>query len=326
MIESYFQTLSALKIFLKKGGVVRLPLKLLLPDQIPTRSLLDHGPRAIFLTGIHRSGTSWVGHVIAQAEGTNYWREPFNPSCGICKRQQYLYLTRDSEDTYYKHFTDSLFKGRYVGRNPDRVKRPQWFKSNSSEYRSFIKDPTGAFVLDWLNYHYNIDSLILLRHPAAFVSSVCRLAWDFDFNRFLRQEQLMKDWLLPYRDLFVEHNYGGMTVQKASVLWGAVYTVLWGLICRDSYYWKRYEDICNNPMEEFNDIFTKLKLPWSSKIGKAIYSSINGKLTFSQERDSWERSTTEMAKIWKARLSSNEIEIIRNTVATFGLKMYDNDW
>jgi hypothetical protein len=318
--------LSTVKMFLAKGGLLRVPLKLLMPDPVPGRHLGKDGPRAIFLTGIHRSGTSWVGHVIAQADGISYWREPFNPSCGICKGQQYLYLTRETNDSYYKQFADSLFRGRFAGTSPDRVNPEQWYKSNASCFRTFIKDPTGAFLLDWLNYHYNVDVAILLRHPAAFVSSIRGLGWDFDFNVFLNQQQLMSDWLYPYTDLLEKHNYCGMSIEKASVLWGAVYTVLWGLICRDSYYWKRYEDICNNPIEEFKDIFVNLKIPWTSKIEHIITSTTEGNLTFSKVVDTYERDTEKMASIWKVRFSCKEIQAIRKIVDRFGLQIYSADW
>ena len=321
-----FQKLSDAKMFLAKGGLLRKPLKLLMPDQVPIRCVEQCGSKAIFLTGIHRSGTSWVGHIIAQAEGINYWREPFNPSCNICTRQQYLYLTRENSDPGLKYFTDSLFRGRFVGSGPDRVKRTQWYKFDPSNYRTFIKDPTGAFLLDWLNFHYNIDILILLRHPAGFVSSVTDLKWDFDFNRFLNQKQLMNEALSPYRDLLEEHNYPGMTIEKASILWGVVYTVLWRLICRDSYYWKRYEDLCINPVEEFKDIFKNLRIPWTSTIENAIASSTHGSITFSKVVDSYERDTKKMASIWKVRFSSKEIQAIRTLVDRFGLEMYSNDW
>jgi hypothetical protein len=77
---SSWQKLSIWKRFVKKGGFVRLPYKLLFPDQVSTRDVGNQGPKGIFLTGIHRSGTSWVSQVISQAEGIKYWREPFNPS------------------------------------------------------------------------------------------------------------------------------------------------------------------------------------------------------------------------------------------------------
>src|SRR5919108_4908223 len=144
--------LTSMRRYIAKRAFIRKPFKLLFPDQIPFRHLGDSVPKGIFLTGIYRSGTSWISHIISQAEGISYWREPFNPSCGICKRQQYLYLTEKSDDQYYKMFTNKFFKGQFVGTIPDHVKTSQWYKILNS--RTFIKDPTGAFLLDWMSYHY----------------------------------------------------------------------------------------------------------------------------------------------------------------------------
>jgi Sulfotransferase family len=321
-----FQRSLFVKEFIKKGGLIRKPYKIFFPDQIPFCHSEKDVLKGIFLTGIHRSGTSWVGHIISKAEGINYWREPFNPSCRICKRQQYQYLTRESQDEYYKYFTDKLFKGQFVGSIPDYIKRENWYRNKSLNYRIFIKDPTGAFLLDWLNYHYKLDTLILFRHPAAFVSSIIKLNWDFDFRLFLNQKDLMKDWLSQFDEIIKKYDYQGITAEKAAVLWGVVYTVLYGLIKKDNYHIKLYEDICKNPIQEFRNIFSILNLEWHKNIEEEILSSMHGEVTFSKKINHHIRDTKNMQEVWKSRLTKKEIYNIRDIVNIFELKMYDSHW
>src|SRR4051794_31102993 len=40
----------------------------------------------------------------------------------------------------------------------------------------------------------------MVRHPAAFASSIKLKRWHFDFNHFLRQEELMNGLLAPFAD------------------------------------------------------------------------------------------------------------------------------
>ena len=205
------------KLFLKKMGPLRLPYKLLCPDPIPRKGCGSINQKPIFLTGIYRSGTSWLSRIISMAGNITYLREPFNPSVMPCMPQQYFYLSKDMDNMFYRKYTEKLFKGRFVASVFDYTIKENWFK-NPGNQRYFIKDPTAAFIVEWLAENYEIDTLIVIRHPAGFVSSILKLGWDFDLNWFLHQDRLMNNWLDPYRNLIEAHNYNGIDAAKGAVI------------------------------------------------------------------------------------------------------------
>lgn len=312
--------------FLKKLGPVRGLSKRLFPDIVPAKEahgIKSTAHKGIFVTGIHRSGTSWIGKIHSQANNVMYWREPFNPSTVKIMRRPYYYLSSSMEDLFYKKFTNELFTGKFAGALFDYTSPQQWV--SRTHQRHLIKDPTAAFLIEWLTNNYNLDVVIVVRHPAGFVSSILNLKWDFDFNLILNQKQLMSDFLNPFKKTIEKHNYKGMDAAKGAVLWGIVYFVLEKMIKKYDFYWIKYEDICADPQAEFKQLFKAVNLNWENKIERMIQKSASSKVTFSDNITSkLKRDTTKMGTIWRDRLSVREIEIIDKLVKQFKTNLYEH--
>jgi len=50
--------------------------------------------------------------------------------------------------------------------------------------RPLIKDPIAIFSTEWLCKKFNMKVLVMIRHPAAFCSSLKIKNWAFNFNHF----------------------------------------------------------------------------------------------------------------------------------------------
>lgn len=309
--------------FINKMGPIRLPLKILRPDAIPFKGVAENN-KGIFLTGTPRSGTSWISKIISLSDDILYWREPYNPANVSLMKQQFYYLKNDMEDISYKKFTDLLFKGMFTGFSFDYTDKKQMKKLNR-RHRHLIKDPTAPFILDWITSKYDLDVVIVVRHPAGFVSSIIKLGWNVDFNIFLRQERLLADLIGPYKQLLVKYNYRKMDVAKGAVFWCIINFVLWEYIKKYQYVWIRYEDICNDPIKEFKRLFNKINLTWNEQVEKTLQSSISSNITFSDNiTHKLERNTKKMANIWIERLTSEKLQIIQDIVSIFDLPFYES--
>lgn len=63
--------------------------------------------KPILVTGSHRSGSTWVGNIMATSPSVNYIHEPFNGICrpGICNIKfpyTFMYITNDNQFMFYK--------------------------------------------------------------------------------------------------------------------------------------------------------------------------------------------------------------------------------
>lgn len=286
------------------------------PNIIPRKGANNAANKGVFLTGIARSGTSWVSSIISQADNLLYCREPYNPATCRIMPQQYKYLAADMHDDFYRYYTNRIFSGLFVSSKSDYSRRHSWFKLATNKQRVFIKDPTAALLTDWLAENYDVDIVILVRHPAGVVSSYLKLGWGFPMKILLQQDSLMQDYLSPYRGLLEKHDYPGMDAAKGAVLYGAIYTVLLRLAQKRRVIIVRYEDLCRDPVGQFKKLFAGLNLRWNKRVETFMYWSIKGKTVFSSKI---RRNTNLMATIWEKRLSNEQVRTIERIMEIYRL-------
>jgi len=66
--------------------------------------------------------------------------------------------------------------------------------------RPLIKDPIALFSAGWLYKRYNVQPIVMIRHPAAFCGSLKVANWPHPFSHFLEQPLLMETHLYPFKE------------------------------------------------------------------------------------------------------------------------------
>ena len=69
--------------------------------------------RPILVTGAHRSGSTWVGRMIATSPRVTYLHEPFNlkHDMGLCRTQfdcWFTYVCERNESAYQRDLRDTI--------------------------------------------------------------------------------------------------------------------------------------------------------------------------------------------------------------------------
>ena len=166
---------------------------------------------SIYLTGIHRSGTSWIGKMLSfGGEFILKDEEIFNLAHNNCVTQDspinrwFLQINEDKEHKYLDYIerilTDrySLHKALSHSRDIFLVGKAVFFKNRSlmrrlfgSKHPRIIIEPIGLLSTDWFYNKFNPSVIVTIRHPASFVSSLKRLNWKFDFCNLIDQKHLM---------------------------------------------------------------------------------------------------------------------------------------
>lgn len=298
--------------------------------------------RPVLITGSPRSGTTWVGRTIAQAARTRYVHEPFNISagscaCGVKVDQWFYYITKESGEAFTRHFHHLLKSGFDLWnilnlisdlKQKKRLQRIARYIKSCRKDRLIIKDPLAIFSAEWLDATFDMDVVILIRHPAAVVSSYKKLNWSHDFSHFVMQDALMKEHLFPFKD---EINYlvdrKADDIDRISTLWKIInYVAIKLSIKHENWICVRYEDIVQNPVVRFESIFKRLDLAFSQKVETFIEGSsfasdaIEDKNPYSIIRDS-----KQVAQSWKGNLSLSEIERIKKNVEGVSGTLYSED-
>jgi hypothetical protein len=195
--------------------------------------------------------------------------------------------------------------------------------------RPLLKDPIAAMSAEWLARQFNMDVVVMLRHPGAFVHSMKRLGWRFDYQHFLEQPALVADWLHPFEAEL--RRQPDDLIEESAVLWKCTYHVLNGYIQRNpGWIVKRHEDVSLDPVEQFRDLYARLGLAFThsiqARIEKATAAS-NPEHAPQNVTHHLQRDSRALVHTWKQTLDEGEIQRIRElTEPVAGLFYQDEDW
>src|SRR5262249_51820810 len=134
------------------------------------------------------------------------------------------------------------------------------------------KDPIALFSAHWLSTKFGTDTIVTIRHPAAFAASLKRKHWSHPFSHFLNQPLLMKEHLHPFEKEiknFAENDRD--IVDQASLLWKLIhYMVLKFRATNPEWIYVRHEDLSRNPVDGFKSLFERIGLEFSERESEAI--------------------------------------------------------
>jgi hypothetical protein len=239
--------------------------------------------------------------------------------------QWYTYICEDNDRELLPAFQETL-----------QFKYHPWLELKSLRSRGksgslypLLKDPFAVFSLNWFAEKLDCRVVIVVRHPAAVVSSLKRLGWDFNFDDLLQQPFLMRDWLEPYRDDMLAKPVD--VIAQASLLWRMVYQVV--AMLRDDhseYILIRHEDISRDPNEEFNQLYHDLNLDYDQAASRAVMESSsesNPPELAVEDVHSTRLDSQANLENWKQRLNEAEITRVRNLTSDVAPLYYsDDEW
>ena len=300
----------------------------------------------ILVTGAHRSGTTWVGRMLASNQQTAYISEPLNVlhRRGVYAanvEHWYTYITEENEEKYLPAFRQ-LFNFRYhlyselgsLQSQKDILRMGRDFSifmnGKLRSQRILLKDPFAIFSAPWFAQKLNCRVVITVRHPAGFASSLKRLNWHFDFRDLLNQPMLMRDHLEADR-ADMESIQADDVVGQSALLWRIIYrSIHTARSLFPDFKIVRHEDLSLDPVTGYKSLYESLGLPFDEKVREAILNSsssenpteLSRKKIYSVKLDS--RANMDN---WKKRLTSEEISRIRKMTENVSHLFYsDEEW
>jgi hypothetical protein len=168
----------------------------------------------------------------------------------------------------------------------------------------------------------------MLRHPAAFCSSLKIKNWEFDFSNFLNQPLLMEKYLHPFVDEireYTEHKKG--VIEQGILLWNCIHHTI-EIYKKEFPDWLfiRHEDLSADPINQFRSIYQKFGLEFTQKAKRTILESSGAHNPVEQQaRSEFARNSVENINNWKTRLSQEEIALIRDKTSGIAGLFYIND-
>jgi len=300
----------------------------------------------ILVTGTHRSGTTWVGKMLAADPMTAYISEPLNvlhrPGVFHAKvKHWYQYVCEDNESEYLTAFQELLEFDYHLWDEIRSLRSRRDFLRMGRDFlifynglmrgqRALLKDPFAIFSTPWFAKRLNCKVVITVRHPAAFASSLKRLKWPFDFQDLLDQPLLMRDHLGPYREQMQSIGPEDV-IGQAALLWKLIYRSVHKACERNpGFIIVRHEDLSLDPVPGYRALYTSLGLEFTPRVEKTILNSSSSENPGELSRKrvhGFKLDSRANLDNWKKRLTTEEIERVRTMTEDVSTLYYSNaEW
>lgn len=220
--------------------------------------------QTVFVSGVGRSGTTWVANIINYANNYRLMFEPFHPQkVDVVSHFRYRqYLRPCNQEKAFIEPAKAILSGK--------VKNPWVDKLNRKliARKRLIKDIRTNHLLKWIKTNFpEIPIILLLRHPCAVAYSKLALNWDIPLDEYLAQEQLMEDFLAPFR---AEIQNAQDAFERHIFLWCVENYVPLRQFRSGEIYLAFYENVCTKPEQEIDNLFRFLGKPYDQRVFDAV--------------------------------------------------------
>lgn len=303
--------------------------------------------KPVLVTGLGRSGTTWVGSTLCLSGELHYVHEAAGAHTAPRKWPMKLplgrspYFCHDNEDQVLDKFADVVqlkyplaSRLREVRSLTDAMLAVQQFRAAKRARQRgippLLKDPGLFFSAPWIEERFGAQVIMMVRHPASVISSIKRLGWKPDFHNWLDQPLVLRDHLGVYEHRLRERVQSERDpIDDGILLWNMYNDTLRKF--RAKYPWWiliRQEDIAADPVTQFQELYKKIGLEWNEKVKNRVEEMTGSgnpsedplKKVWTTIRDSKATTTT-----WRSRLTVSEVKRIKAGTAEVSGAFYKED-
>jgi len=278
--------------------------------------------RPVLILSLPRSGSSWVGEILGTARNAAYLREPLN--------QTYVQNEGRGRPSVFEIAADAAPPPSYLracakvtAGIPDFQEdiapyRSQW-NLRSRPRRTLILKEVNPLAIDFLLKTFRPYVVYLVRHPVPVAHSYFVQGWPGDrlAEGTLAQLGLRQS---PGADPFwfnlgVLHAYANHRVLAALNGYAD-----WRLV--------RYEDLCRNPLNEFEGLFRFCGLQFDADSREKLANSIRPTATYRPGEYSLQRHSQAMPDLWRSLVDAAQRDEVRRGFLMMPPTVYtaDSDW
>lgn len=277
-----------------------------------------------------------MGRILSTAPRARLVHEPFNltmvsPARSFDPKVWYRYIYEGNTDQYHEAIRRTLETQPYhhdLSRGSPSLRRTirahLAFAIRGKRDRVIYKDPLAFFSVPWLAAEFGMIPVVMIRHPAAFVSSVLLKNWRFDFTNFTRQPALMDGPLAPWRD---EIEAAAQTEPElaahAILLWNCIYdTAERYREAHPTWIFRTHEEMSLDHVAEFARLFDELGLDFGPNQRHELDQMSGAHNPAEQGKNQFFRNSRETINTWKTRLTTGQINAVLKGTEEVRLKFY----
>lgn len=277
----------------------------------PTR-----GTGPILVTGMPRSGTTWLARLLATAPGTALTgREPMNP-----RGRQYALAKTLPGWVELTTLTDAqrrVLRRAYRGRNPwvfSRYGRRQW-AAPLPWTRCVVKDPFAMLSIPTVLAATGATAVLLYRHPGAALASYRRMGWQPDLEELAPLLTWHRE-RMPSTDGRAPLPRPGEVGEAEAMgrFWSALYEIaLDDVAGAGNVVVASHEDIAGGGPDAARSLFAALGLEWSRGAAEELARESGGADAARQQNlHNFDRPPGEVAAAWRKHVDADDLAAIES--------------
>ncbi|MEO0508503.1 MAG: sulfotransferase domain-containing protein [Verrucomicrobiota bacterium] len=293
----------------------------------------------LLITGIHRSGSTWLGQVVARCPRFGFVWEPLNQETVCYGRFNYR------PNTWYPYISDfdcsrqvdafqrlEQFGFNYLnglrdikslrtllryGR--DAVNFNRW---RCEQRRLLIKDPMAFYSAEWIHRRLNSQVIVLIRNPMAFVASMLRAGWYMPLVDIVNQVELVEAYpseILDDIHAFLEGSGDCHSVEACTLGWRYIHQVI--IMLKEKYsnwLFISHEDLVRLPSKMITEVFNYLR----EEPGTKLLSYLDNSLSSDQGERGMRRDPAKLLASYEKVLTHEQIKYIRDLCEPELSKLY----
>ena len=194
---------------------------------------MRHPISTAWISGSGRSGTTWLGRLLAAHRDSALLYEPLHPGLAsfpedlnpaITDAGDRPYIRAGSNNRSWTNYISSILSGRGFTRRTlftgiPKHQRPRAIWRAFTGKRLVVKEIRSNLLIEWLTGEFGVRTIVIVRHPCAVVASQLVRNWGTKRNvldPFLSQPDFVEDHLAGCLDYLNGENLDTVPKQLAA--------------------------------------------------------------------------------------------------------------
>lgn len=272
----------------------------------------DAGP--VLVTGVPRSGTTWLARLLAGAPGTALaGREPMNP-----RGRQYALGGSLQGWARLTELTDGQrrrLKLAYRGLNPwvySRYGSRQWAGPLPGT-RLVVKDPFAMLSIPAVAAATGSVPVLVHRHPGAVLASYRRMGWRPDLaelKAIVDSGSVPASVPLPA----IPDREEASEAEAMGVFWAVLHEIALADVAATAtrLVVVSHQELALGGVDAGRRLATELGLSWTPAMAEELSKESGGGPTSPEKLHNFDRSPAQVAEEWRSHLTPDEVEVIES--------------
>lgn len=291
--------------------------------------------KPICLYSSRRSGSTLLMQMISANKGVMFSDQPFglysissaNINCLPVFAYSQIACPDEDEAAVLHNYVERLLAGRIRANAPWKFWTRDFHFFND---RICLKITDAKAMIDWMDRQFDVNTVVLTRHPVAQILSVSRNRWFTTGKGLLKNARFVERWMSNELEATCWDLYrSGSELEGRVVDWALENLVPLALLpARPDWLFVSYEDLMTSTPAVIDYLSGQLQLDDQKAMARQIEKpsrSVRWGNNTELRQSIHDRNQERLVDWWKSKISNEELSACFRILERFGINLYQPD-